>query len=150
MFCTGFLLFLQSKTSILLRGDFALDYYDENLFHIYGIKNNETNEVIYIGCTVQDLIKRLYQHCHSTSSAIYEVIHDYGEDKFSIFLIKDYEGTLEEAHFIEAEISKMYNEDKELFNKKFGDEFTANAIAKLKKPRKLSQGIKNLLKYAKR
>lgn len=127
-----------------------MNFYTENLFHIYGIRNDDTDEVIYIGCTIQDLKRRLYQHCHDKSSAIYEVIHDYGEDKFSIFLIKDYEGTLEEAHFLEAEISKEYNENKTLFNKKFGDELLEQEKIKLRKPRKLSQGVKTLLKYSKR
>ena len=67
---------------------------------------------------------------------------------FPIIVMPDsteYYGYLKEAHYIEEQYSKLFNEDQELFNKKFGD-VIRNKI-KLKRPKPQSQGIKNLLKY---
>lgn len=120
----------------------------ENLFHIYAIKNDTNNEFLYVGCTTQPIGTRLYQHCRRVSSAVHDAIESYGEENISIILLNDYYGNIEEAHFIEEEYTKMLNEDKKLFNKRFGDAHTEYTKAKLKKPRKRSHGVSVLMKYA--
>ena len=122
-----------------------MNYEEENLFHIYAVYNDLTNTVLYIGCTVQDIHKRLYQHSHDKKSAIYSEINNIGQEHVSIAILTDYYGYLKEAHFIEQEYSKLFNEDKELFNKKFGDLLIDKT--RLKHPKPQSTGIKNLLKY---
>ena len=109
---------------------------EECLFHIYAIKNDLTEEVIYIGCTTQPLWRRLYQHTKDEGSAIYNVIHDVGEEHFSIILLRDYIGYMEEAHFLESEYTKAYAKNNRLFNKRIGDEHTEYTKAKLRKPKK--------------
>lgn len=122
-----------------------MNYDEENLFHIYAIYDDKSNEVLYIGCTVQDIQKRLYQHSHDKHSAVYDIINNIGQEHISITSLCDYYGYLKEAHFIEQQYSIQFNEDKELFNKKFGD--IIRNKEKLKHPKQQSQGIKNLLKY---
>ena len=121
---------------------------EENLFHIYGIKNDLTDKFFYIGCTTQELHRRLYQHANDSNSAAYGKIQEIGENNVSIVLLKDYYGMIEEAHFIEGEYTKLYNEDNELFNKKFGDVYFEGFKTKIKKPKKQSHGVEVLLKYA--
>ena len=129
-------LFLYSKN---------MNYDEENLFKIYAVYNDIDNVCLYVGCTVQDLDKRLYQHSHDKKSSIYEIINNIGQEHISIVALTEYYGYLKEAHYIEEQYSKLFNEDQELFNKKFGD-VIRNKI-KLKRPKPQSQGIKNLLKY---
>lgn len=124
-----------------------MDEYD-TLFHIYAIRNDITKDFMYVGCTTQKLGKRLYQHCHDERSAVHDAIMDCGEENISVVLITDYVGSIEEAHFLEEQYTRMCNENKKLFNKRFGDAHTEYTKAKLRKPRKQSWGVKNLIKHA--
>jgi len=124
-----------------------LIYDDEHLFHIYLIKDDATDEILYVGCTLQSLDQRLYQHCHDKRSAVHDVISCHGEENVSIVLLKDYYGTQAEAHFLEQEFTEEINKNNKLYNKCFGDQPTEETKAKLKKPRKKSHGVEVLLKH---
>jgi GIY-YIG catalytic domain len=73
--------------------------------NIYGISNNETKEIIYVGRTSKSLEERWWAHTNASSQPVNKyMLENGGFSKYSIELLKDCETYMEyvewESHLI--------------------------------------------------
>lgn len=101
------------------------------MYRIYKVVYTPSEKVIYIGCTKNSLQTRFRDHCCKTSSAIYEIIQEYGRENFSIELIE----ILEDKQLAFA---------KEQFWTDFYREKTSGAIYNKRNGWKWNEDYKNL------
>jgi group I intron endonuclease len=86
---------------------------------------NEVNNKVYIGCTVNSLEKRYYEHlyrCFKTDykSKLYNSIKKYGEENFTIELIEECD--INKIYETEKKYIEQYDSFKNGLNSTFGGE----------------------------
>lgn len=111
---------------------------------IYKIINNVNNK-IYIGCTVNSLEKRFYEHlyrCFKTDykSKLYNSIKKYGEENFTIELIEECD--VSNIYETEKKYIEMYDSYKNGMNSTFGGEGCLGYTHSLEIRRKIAKATK--------
>jgi group I intron endonuclease len=112
---------------------------------IYKI-TNKINNKIYIGCTVNSIEKRYYEHlyrCFKTDykSKLYNSIKKYGEENFYIELIEECD--LSNIYEIEKKYIEQYDSFKNGLNSTFGGEGCLGYVHSPEIRRKISKTIKD-------
>jgi group I intron endonuclease len=112
---------------------------------IYKITNN-INGLIYIGCTINSLDKRFYEHlyrCYNTDykSKLYNSIKKYGKENFIIELIEECD--LSVIYETEKKYIKEYDSYKNGLNSTFGGEGCLGYIHSDEIRKKISENTKN-------
>lgn len=89
-----------------------------NKFKIY-IITNDVNNKVYIGQTTDSLNHRFNQHCHCSSSNMYEPINSIGKEHFKISLLDDSASDLDELLLKEQYYVQKYNSLENGYNRTF-------------------------------
>jgi group I intron endonuclease len=112
---------------------------------IYKITNIENN-LIYIGCTINSLDKRFYEHlyrCFKTDykSKLYNSIKKYGKEKFTIELIEECE--LSVIYETEKKYIEQYDSYNNGLNSTLGGEGCLGYVHSPEMRIKISESVKN-------
>jgi group I intron endonuclease len=107
---------------------------------------NKVNEKVYIGCTINSLEQRFYEHlyrCLKTDykSKLYNSIKKYGEENFEISLIEECD--LSCIYETEKKYIKEYNSYEEGMNSTYGGEGCLGHVHSPEIRKKISEGTKN-------
>lgn len=112
---------------------------------IYKITNTKNNQ-IYIGCTINSLEKRFYEHLYRClqigyKSKLYNSMKKYGIDNFKIELIEECD--LENIYEVEKKYINEYNSFNNGLNSTLGGEGCIGYKHSIEKRKKISEGVKN-------
>jgi group I intron endonuclease len=112
---------------------------------IYKI-TNKVNQKVYVGCTVNTLEQRFYEHmyrCFKTDykSKLYNSIKKYGEENFEISLIE--ECNLDCIYETEKKYIEEYNSYEDGLNSTYGGEGCLGYTHSPEIRKKISEGTKN-------
>lgn len=107
---------------------------------------NKINKKVYIGCTINSLEQRFYEHlyrCLKTDykSKLYNSIKKYGEENFEISLIEECD--LNSIYETEKKYIKEYNSYEDGMNSTFGGEGCLGYIHPLEIRKKISENTRN-------
>ena len=107
---------------------------------------NKVNQKIYIGCTINSLEKRFYEHlyrCFKTDykSKLYNSMKKYGEENFEISLIEECD--LSCIYETEKKYITEYNSYNDGLNSTFGGEGCLGYVHSPEVRKKISEGTKN-------
>lgn len=107
---------------------------------------NKVNQKVYIGCTINSLEQRFYEHlyrCLKTdyNSKLYNSIKKYGQENFEIILIEECD--LSSIYETEKKYIKEYNSYDDGLNSTFGGEGCLGYIHSPEIRKKISEGTKN-------
>jgi group I intron endonuclease len=113
--------------------------------YIYKIINKKNN-LIYVGCTINSLEQRFYEHiyrCYNSDykSKLYNSIKKYGVDNFFIELIEECDLSI--IYETEKKYIKELNTYKRGLNSTLGGEGTLGHIHSIDSRKKISEGTKN-------
>lgn len=97
-------------------------------YKIYKIVNQNNEKPIYIGCTSQQLNRRLWQHNHDVKSQVYNQFVSKGENNLRIELILEKECTTAQAMKMEELITYIYGKNYPLCNHNAGGSFYENNL----------------------
>ena len=107
---------------------------------------NKVNQKIYIGCTINSLEQRFYEHlyrCFKTDykSKLYNSIKKYGKENFEISLIEECD--LSCIYELEKKYITEYNSYSDGLNSTFGGEGCLGYVHSPEIRKKISEGTKN-------
>jgi group I intron endonuclease len=107
---------------------------------------NKVNQKIYIGCTINSLEQRFYEHlyrCFKTDykSKLYNSMKKYGEENFEISLIEECD--LNKIYETEKKYITEYNSYNDGLNSTFGGEGCLGYVHSPEIRKKISEGTKN-------
>lgn len=107
---------------------------------------NKSNQKVYIGCTINSLEQRFYEHlyrCLNTDykSKLYNSIRKYGVENFEISLIEECD--LSNIYEIEKKYISQYDSYDNGLNSTFGGEGCLGYVHSPEIRKKISEGTKN-------